>query len=313
MEGLRRSLGWPSRQKARGRRAKKAVFWRWSAVRMATLSKRVSRARPALTIAVIGLRRGPSGSAAGRVRLAVSPKADGSSPLHSASFPLLAETCFRDPLPRRASASPPSASSTEGASVEFSIESIGSGPTFKGIDGEAPSSGVSDRLHLVKAGDVRGALDRAALAGLEQRERSAGLLLDYGPSLREPRSDRGVGRRGVSGIIRSSRSRPDARTVLDAGLLSPDAAISGFAFPRASTIRASTSPRLWGGGLRLADLGRVLLSKAPIPITGLSLGLAALGAHLRFQGLRDSGQVPQATRFFAEKLGFRGTSRRTRR
>ncbi len=250
---------------------------------------------------------GPSQSRAG---LTVSPRQDGSSPSQSASFPLLAEN-IAFVLPFATSSRVSSVSLVaEGASVEFSVESIGSGPTFRGIDAGGSELRVSAGFTLVKAGD--GYEDYSIempFAGLSGDEAArAGLLIDYGPS--PPGAAMRLDAIGEGGRIRSFSilSRPEgARTVIDAGILSPDATMIRLRVPEGVAIKAFFAEALGTEDFKLADLGRLLLSKAPIGDYALyRWDLLPSVLVFDFKDYETQDRYLKRLAFFAEKLGFRG-------
>jgi hypothetical protein len=262
---------------------------------------------PAGSTIAVTLRRSSSGSVAGRVRLELSPKADGSSPSLSASFPLLSERVSLVASLERDARIASLRLSAEGATAEFSIESIASGSAFKGIDGGGAELRVSTGFVLARAAEYQELSIDRPFSG-QQPERS-GILLAYGPSPRG--ASIGIEAAGEGGEVRdyTLRAQPaGARTVLDAGLLPPDAATIRLRVPSGIEIKAFYSSELGTEDYALADLGRVLLSKAPDPgYLVYRWDMLPSVLIFDFKDYATQDKYLKRLAFFAEKLGFRGT------
>jgi hypothetical protein len=260
---------------------------------------------------LVEIKRGASEPGA-RVRLSLSPKADGSSPSQAASFPLLTERA-RLLLPLEAGSRLASLKvAAEGGTAVFAVESVALVPAFRGYEsgpeGVTVSAGFS---RVLGQGYQELSIERpfAGIAPARTARRSVlpGILLDYGPS--PPGSSLILAAQSQGGSARTFTlltHAGGARTCLDPSLLG-DASSLVLRAPEGIAIRAFYAAELGIRDYELADLGRVLLSDAPVE--GYALYRWDLLPSVLVFDFRDYATQDRYLKrlaFFVEKLGFRG-------
>jgi hypothetical protein len=287
--------GWPAGEEGRfagGRRSNTYA-----------LERSVSAAAGS-TIAV-RLRHVSDGDA--RVRLSLSPDPDGSSPTISSSFPILSERVSLVVSLEADSRVASLSLSSEGRATDFFVESIVSGPAFKGIDGGGPDLRVSTGFALVKA---RGYQELSIAKPFVGRSAvRTGVLIEYGPSPRGASMSLDALREGGEALSYTIRAQPaGARTTLDAAILPLDAGIIRLRVPAGVEVKAFFASELGVDDYELADLGRVLLSTAPDPgYLVYRWDMLPSVLVFDFKDYATHDRYLKRLAFFTEKLGFRGT------
>jgi hypothetical protein len=267
---------------------------------------------------VVKISRAPAAGGAagdsGRVKLSLGARADGSSPIASASFPLLADTVSLA-LPIEASSRIASLSVTsEGSGSAFEIASIEVAPAFKGIERNQAGLRVSSGFTLALGGGYRELSIRRPFASLAatgggRGARRPGLLLEYGSApkgsaFRLEAKLPGGGERSFT-----LRSHPaGARTVLDESLLPADTEILILRAPESVDVRAFYAADLPPEDYELADLGRVLLADAPASDYSIyRWDLLPSVLVFDFKDYATQDKYLKRLAFFVEKIGYRGT------
>ena len=255
---------------------------------------------------VLDLRRE---SAQAKARIALSSRRDGSSPVANASFPLSAE---------KAQLIIPFASKTRIVSLSltaesgsFDLESVGVERAFRGMDRRSSLLRVSSGFSLATVDGGQELAIETPLVGLRAQsapQARPGLLLSYGPS------PLGASLRIQaflpSGQERSFklRCRPSgATTVLDEGLIPPDAESVALSAQKGVDIEAFFAAQLPPSDYELADLGRILLTDAPISeyeVYRWDMLPSVLVFDFKDYAAQD--RFMKRLAFFVEKIGHRG-------
>ena len=263
---------------------------------------------------IIQLRRGPETDSPIKVRLSLRSKAEGSAPVVAATFPLMTE---------RVSVALPLASDSRIRSLEvlaeepsgdFSIESIGIGPAFRGIKTGVSETHVSSGFSLIKNQGYEELSIKEPFAGLDGPEPShsvggPGVLVEYGPSPRG--STLRLDARGADGTTRSFtiRTHPEGtRTTLDTGILPRDTASITLRSPEGIELKSFFTAYLGAGDYQLADLGRVLISESSIEDFSIyRWDILPSVLVFDFKDYATQDRYLKRLAFFVEKIGFRGT------
>jgi hypothetical protein len=281
---------------------------------------------PAGSSIVVELGRGAASEAAPRVRLSLSPNADGSSPLLTAGFPLLVGRASLSLPLDQSSRIGSLVVSAEEPTGSFSIESIRIQPVFRGIDRGISEVRVSSGFSLAKNQGYQELSIKKPFAGLPEPEFARepklarepnisgapgrpGILLEYGPS--SPGTLLRLDAWAVDGSARNytMRTHPGgARTALDTSILPRDTVLLALRAPEGLEIKSFFAAELSVEDYELADLGRVLLSDSPI--AGFSVYRWDLLPSVLVFDFKDYGTQDRYLKrlaFFVEKIGFRGT------
>ncbi len=269
---------------------------------------------PAGSALIVAVRRGTESADLPRIRISLSPKADGSSAFASAAFPLLAARASLA-IPLAAGSRLVSVSiSEEGQGGAFFIDSIAIGSAFRGIEGDAMQLRVSSGFSLVKTEGYQELAIEKPFSGLPSSIGTAhpGLLIEYGPSPRSGSQSVSLGLEAKSAdgssLAYTLRAQPaGARTVLDPGLLGSDPASVALRLPLDLEIKAFYAAELKREDFELADLGRVLLDDAPSSDFSLyHWDLLPNALVFDFKDYASQDRYLKRLAFFVEKLGFRG-------
>jgi hypothetical protein len=255
---------------------------------------------------VLDLRRE---SAQASVRIALSSRASGSSPFASASFPLRAQKA-RLVIPFASKSRIVSLSlAAEGGS--FDLESIAVEKAFRGMDQRSSPLCVSSGFSLATLGGGQELAIQAPFAGLGSQGASSarpGLLLSYGPAPQG--SALRIRAHLSSGGERTFklRCRPSGTTtVFDEGIIPADTQSVALSAPKGVSIEAFYSALLPSSDYELADLGRILLTDAPISeyeVYRWDMLPSVLVFDFKDYAAQD--RFLKRLAFFVEKIGHRG-------
>jgi hypothetical protein len=250
-----------------------------------------------------------SASAQSKARIALSSHPGGFPPFASASFPLRAERT-RLVVPFASKARIASLSLTaEGGS--FDLESIAVERAFRGIDQRSSPLRVSAGFSLATLGGGQELSIETPFAGLGSQGASStrpGLLLSYGPA--PYGSALRIRAYLTSGQERTFklRCRPSGTTtVLDEGIIPADAESVALSAPKGVAIEAFYSGELLPSDYELADLGRILLTNAPISeyeVYRWDMLPSVLVFDFKDYAAQD--RFMKRLAFFVEKIGHRG-------
>jgi hypothetical protein len=263
---------------------------------------------------VVAIKRGAAGGKSlGEIRtdISVSEKNNGSSPVASASFPLLSEE-QRLVLPFNASSRIASVS-IKATGGSFEIETMSLERALKGIDRRSANLRVSSNFSLTKSQGRSDLSIRFPLAGLESsgsglEALKPGIFLAYGKaplgtSLRiEAKLPNGEKR------AFSLRCQPSGTaTCLDEGLIPAESENVSVSAPKGIEISAFYAAELGPADYSLADLGRILLSETPIANYSLyRWDLIPSVLIFDFKDYATQDRYLKRLAFFTEKIGYRG-------
>jgi len=269
-----------------------------------------SFAVPALSSIVVEIRRGAAAQSSTRVKVSLSPKRDGSSPTASPSFPLLAGRVYLT-LPIDTGARIASLSvSEEGTIGDFSIESIALSPSFRGIEIGPSDVRVSSGFTLASGQGYQELSIEKPFTGVGEAggARGQGIFIEYGNSAPGGSMRLAALSEGGASRVFAIRTHPGgARTVLDP-LLIGDCSSLRLRAPEGLEIKAFYAAVLGIEDYELADLGRVLLSKAPIAEYSVyRWDLIPSVLIFDFKDYATQDRYLKRLAFFVEKLGYRGT------
>lgn len=260
---------------------------------------------------VVAIKRDGDIPSPARVEIALSSKADSSSQVSGSSFPLLGEESrIGLALDSSNKLSSVSIKALEGS---FRVESLSIESQFKGIDRRAPALRVSSDFTLAtKAGASEYSL-RRPFFGLPSQGRGEeasrrGIFLSYG---RAPLgSSLRIEALLPDGTKRafSLRCRPfGSSTALDEGIIPVDTETLTLAAPKGVEVSAFYAAELQPSEYDLADLGRVLLSDAPIGRFALyRWDLIPSVLVFDFKDYATQDRYLKRLAFFVEKIGYRG-------
>jgi len=262
---------------------------------------------------VVKIRREAGSGDSARVRLSLSAKADASSPLVTASFPIQSDE-YSLYLPLETSSSVLSlAASAEGANAAFEIRSIDIAPAFKGIERGVYGINVSSGFTLVQGKDYSELSIKRPFASLGAkigpRESSRpGILLEYGsaPALSSFRLDvtsPGGGKRSY--VLRSHPS--GSRSVLDESIVPADTELLTLRAAAGVEVKSFFAAEQTREDYDLADLGRVLVANAPQGDYSLyRWDMIPSVLVFDFKDYATQDRYLKRLAFFVEKAGFRG-------
>jgi hypothetical protein len=257
--------------------------------------------------------RGGLGVDSTRIRLSLSPETDGSSPLSTATFPLLEEEArFILNVDAAARLASLAVESQEGGSP-FEIESIGIVPSFKGIDHGHGALRVSSDFDLSIGKGYRELSIRSPFAGADAGKGDAsgarlGLLLEYGKASKPSSMDLTARMKdGSEGRFRLRTHPSGARTVLDESIVPMEAESLTLKTTDDQEISAFYAASLPQEEYRLADLGRVIRSEADgSDYKMYRWDMLPSVLVFDFKDYATQDRYLKRVAFFVEKAGYRG-------
>jgi hypothetical protein len=193
----------------------------------------------------------------------------------------------------------------------FDLESIAVARAFRGIDQRSSPLRVSSGFSLATVGGGQELAIETPFAGLVSQGASStrpGLLLSYGPA--PIGSALRIQAHLASGQERTFRLRcrpSGTTTVLDEGIIPADAESVALGAPKGVAIEAFYSEELPSSEYELADLGRILLTDAPISeyeVYRWDMLPSVLVFDFKDYAAQD--RFMKRLAFFVEKIGYRG-------
>lgn len=251
---------------------------------------------------VVDLRR--EGEAPARAEISLFSKKDQSSLIASSSFPLLgAESRIYLACD---SGIPLAAVSIKAVEGSFKVEGMSIEPQFKGIDSRASSLRVSSDFTLASGSEHSEYTLKRPLSGLGGQHR--GVFLSYG------RAPLGSALR-IDALLPdgskrsySLRCRPSgSSTTLDDSIVPAEAESLALRVPKGVEVSAFYAAELPDSEYELADLGRLLISEAPIGKYALyRWDLIPSVLVFDFKDYATQDKYLKRLAFFVEKIGYRG-------